>query len=109
MMVLGRHGTRKLYKRLGLHRKPHHLMLQNNRLLYSLMDILLLSKYYEISPRCICTDSTKMGTKRVFSFQQKLSYFIFTRYQSSKFDIILRENLNLVRVSLYQCACKFSG
>ena len=26
-----------------------------------------LSKVY-------CTDSTKMGTKRVFSFQQKLSY-----------------------------------
>ena len=23
----------ELYKQLGLHRKPHHLMLQNNRLL----------------------------------------------------------------------------
>ena len=40
MMVLGRHETRvndplsvELYKQLGLHRKRHYLMLQNNRLL----------------------------------------------------------------------------
>ena len=40
MMVLGRHETRvksfisvELYKQLGLHRKPYHLMLQNNRLM----------------------------------------------------------------------------
>ena len=46
-MELGRHETRvnnplsvELYKQLGLHRKPHYLMLQNNRLLFSLMDIL---------------------------------------------------------------------
>ena len=39
-MVIGRHETRvnnplsvELYKQLELHRKPHHLMLQNNRLL----------------------------------------------------------------------------
>ena len=30
----------EIYKQLGLHRKPHHLMLQNNRLLQSLMYIL---------------------------------------------------------------------
>ena len=36
MMVLGRHETPlfvELYKQLGLHHKPHHLMLQNNCLL----------------------------------------------------------------------------
>ena len=39
-----------------------------------------------------------MGTERVFSFQPKTKLFIFTRYQSSKIDIILCQNLNLVRV-----------
>ena len=46
-----------------------------------------------ISSQVYCTDSTKMGTKRVFSFQQN---FIFVKYQSSKIDIILRQILNLV-------------
>ena len=53
-----------------------------------------------------------MGTKRVFSFQQKLKQkklFIFTRYQSSKIDIILRQNLNLVRVLLIYAHANFQA
>ena len=38
----------------------------------------------------------------------KTKLFIFTRYLSSNIDIILRLNLNLVRVLLYLRACKFS-
>ena len=55
-----------------------------------------------------CTDSTKMGTEMVFFILTKTKLFIFTRYQSSKIDIILRQNLNLVRVLLFLCACKLS-
>ena len=43
-----------------------------------------------------------MGTKGVFSFQKKKTkLFIFTRYQSSKNDIILHQKFNLVRALLY--------
>ena len=41
-----------------------------------------------------------MGNGRVSSHQQKLSYIFFTRYQRIKIEIILRRNLNLVRVLL---------
>ena len=37
----------------------------------------------------------------------KTKLFIFTRYQSSKIDIILRQNLNLARVLLYLCTYLF--
>ena len=62
----------ELYKQLGLQRKPHHLMLQNNAVIsngHFIAEQILryLSKVYS-------TDSTKMGTKRVFLFQQQLSY-----------------------------------
>ena len=50
----------------------------------------------------------KMGYERVFSYQQKLTLFIFTRYQRIKIDIILRRYLNLFRVLLFLCPCKDS-
>ena len=50
----------------------------------------------------------------VLNRQYKKGYYskktkLFTRYQRNKINIILRQNLNLVRVLLFLCACKFSG
>ena len=64
----------ELYKQLGLHRKLHHLMLEKySSAVVSNVHFIaeLILRYL---PQVYCTDSTKMGTKRVFSFQQKLSY-----------------------------------
>ena len=109
-MVLGRHETVnnplsvELYKQLGLHRK-----LTKNSSAVIANGHFIAEQILRYLSQVYCTGCTKMSTKRVFSCQQKTKLFIFTRYQSSKIDIILRQNLNLVRVLLYLCACKFSG
>ena len=64
------------------------------------MDILLLSKYCDTYPRFIALTVQKWVLNRYFH-PTKTKLFIFTRYQSSKIGIILRQNLNLVRVLLY--------
>ena len=48
-----------------------------------------------------CMDSTKIGTKRVFSFQQKLSYLFLQDIRAPQ--------LKLVKVLLYLYACNFYG
>ena len=68
-----------------------------------------MSKYYDNYPRCIVLTVQKWVINGYFRSTQKTRLFIFTRYQSSKIDIILRQDLDLVRVLLYLCACKFSG
>ena len=37
-----------------------------------------MSKYYDLYSECIA-DCTKMGTERVFSYQQKLSYLFYKK------------------------------
>ena len=80
-------------------------MLHNNRQLKSLMDILKLGKYYDIYGIAL---TVKNGYLTGIFIPTRTKLFIFTRYQSINIDIILRQNLNLVRVLLYLCACKLS-
>ena len=49
-------------------------------------------------------DSTKVGTKRVFSFQQKLSYLFFTKkYKSSKGCFFISMRMQIFRVMKPLC------
>ena len=99
------HYLQTYKKELGLHCKLHNLMPSTRQLSAVISNghsideqiLVYLSRVY-------CTDSSKMGT----FILTKTKLFIFTRYLSSKIDIILRKNLNLVRVLLFLCACKLS-
>ena len=72
------------------------------------MYILYLSKYYEIYPRCIAMTVQKWVLNWYF-IPTKTKLFIFTRYQSSKIDIVLCQNLNLVRVCYIHVNANFQG
>ena len=57
------------------------------------------------STHVYCIVSTKCVMKGYFHTSKK-QVFIFTIYQSINIDIILRQNLNLLRVLLFLCSCK---
>ena len=69
-----------------------------------MMDIFIAEQILRYLFQVCCTDSTKMGTKRVFVFQQKQSYLFL-----QDIDIILRQNLNLLEFCYNYAHTNFQG
>ena len=46
------------------------------------MDIFIAEQILRYLSQVYCTDSTQMGTKRVFSSQQKLSYLLLQDFKA---------------------------
>ena len=97
-----------LYKQLGFHCKPYQLVPSNENCLLEITNGHFINEQILRTPfQCIALTVQNGLLKGIF-IPTKTKLFIFTRYKSIKIDIILSQNLNLVRVLLCLCPSKLS-